>query len=657
MDSRKAAYLLAAILLAIPVASGTPTIVEPSTAANFVAGNTGIGGDRFEFAGGNDNTVGTTITIIGPAGHTYTLTQVDAPTVGSARQHWALDGTVINNEGQDTWVAAGNLVGTPSDGTWRIDIVPVGPYSSDIRIVGGMVDDSQVRFTLGAKQIYFSASYTNSATLMQYWNWHISGAGVTWTEPSTTTPTHPITPDEVDPTCGGPDGTPDPDAECSTDYKFYQTTTGLTSPLGATGQTTPSCGTPSTYTATVAWKRGGSQTSNTYVRVVTVPGSQPPPIGDLRSNLLATYTALTNVGSGASGTHTTAAIPYNEASGHTYQVLTRSGISGTETFGNPVYIEPRLCVVASFDTTANTERDSDALRVTASQAQCNGDPTTLAIAMQDNPSGLTEHLSHLYVFDANQGGLNLPADPIEVAHFDSTTMHRTAAASEAHSHYIATLLPPGNYIVYAYADYTGIGAVDYIDSEAFSVPRGNCNDTATNLAPVLIALAEHDANQTAFHGNITAFLHHINQHLHDLDANLTATRADLLEAIQNLNVTIIGNVTGNFTLDNATLSNIYNILIEKLGAPGEPMILEIPALVLFLWLALLIIFLRLSKLLAAAASSVGLGFSLLFPGDAGWQVFAFLILAVALWLEAFARDAIYARFFRPSPHFPDRETE
>lgn len=71
-------------------------------------------------------------------------------------------------------------------------------------------------------------------------------------------------------------------------------------------------------------------------------------------------------------------------------------------------------------------------------------------------------------------------------------------------------------------------------------------------------IAAHDDDMADGFGNLTGYLDHINAHLHALDANLDATRAEILAAIAALNFTVIGNVTGNFTLDDATLTSIYS---------------------------------------------------------------------------------------------------
>lgn len=64
----------------------------------------------------------------------------------------------------------------------------------------------------------------------------------------------------------------------------------------------------------------------------------------------------------------------------------------------------------------------------------------------------------------------------------------------------------------------------------------------------------------------------------------------------------------------------------------------------FLWAVAIIIFLWVAKLLAAGASTIGFVFALL--GNTELQVLALVILGVALWLEASARERIYARWFR-----------
>lgn len=65
----------------------------------------------------------------------------------------------------------------------------------------------------------------------------------------------------------------------------------------------------------------------------------------------------------------------------------------------------------------------------------------------------------------------------------------------------------------------------------------------------------------------------------------------------------------------------------------------------FLWFAAVLLFLKLGKLLAAGASTAGLGLALATNGNLGWAALALIILVLALWLEATLMEGIYQRWF------------
>lgn len=67
----------------------------------------------------------------------------------------------------------------------------------------------------------------------------------------------------------------------------------------------------------------------------------------------------------------------------------------------------------------------------------------------------------------------------------------------------------------------------------------------------------------------------------------------------------------------------------------------------FLWFFALLVFLRLGRLLAAGACTIGLIGSLVVD-SAPFQGVALVILLVAVWLEATAHDRIYQRFLNPN---------
>lgn len=94
----------------------------------------------------------------------------------------------------------------------------------------------------------------------------------------------------------------------------------------------------------------------------------------------------------------------------------------------------------------------------------------------------------------------------------------------------------------------------------------------------------------------------------------------------------------NQTLNNATFNTQFPDSFEVTNPTSD---FWVPV---FLWFVAVIVFLWVAKLLAAGASTVGMVFALL--GNTELQVLSLVILGVALWLEASARERIYARWFR-----------
>lgn len=606
--------LLAAILLLIPLASSAPSIQDPSTATVFVTT-----ADTFTFANGQTvqgSSVGTTWTLTAPGGQTMQFTRTSTG-ASNTPPVFRLDGSLIS--GPNHWTATGSLIGAPADGTWQIQLQPTIYVSSDSN--GQLAGRPGPTLTVGGKFIHWGAMTAAPVTWTQYWNWH---SGASWNEPS-----------NVPTECTAPCTNDTPNEAAQEDPNnalFFRTITGTSTPSAATGNSAVSC--PSTVTLNGAWVRGGTQVGNTFVRFAVVPGNIPGD-SDLRDNPTVTFTTLIDAGAGASGTRADA-VTYNNAAGNTYQFMARAGASGLEQLGQPVFVAPMQCTITGANI-INLLHDENEFQIGASQAQCNGDRTSFELTLFALGAGSGLGTMKVVIYDATTGTAVLEVQKTEMI---------TVGAFATQVFAFAKLFPPGAYFAIATADITGgLGVNDYYDAVPFNVPVGNCNDTATNLAPVLIKLSEHDVNQTAFHLNLTAYLDHINNHLHTLDSNLTASTTDILEAIQNLNVTIIGNVTGNFSIDNATLSAIYNILIEKLGPPGEPM--EIAYTLLLFWIIAFIVMLRHRKLFSAAAATIGVAIAPMVEWgglDPDWHALPFLLLGLALWLEALGKDKIISSF-------------
>jgi hypothetical protein len=206
--------------------------------------------------------------------------------------------------------------------------------------------------------------------------------------------------------------------------------------------------------------------------------------------------------------------------------------------------------------------DDDEFNLGISHSQCDNDIVSFMVVIDNAITGTDD--MDLTVVDAVS---NVP-----LITYDDAVFFRTTASKVF---YISDVFSTGAYVAVVTTDQSGPVEPDFFDAEAFNVPIGSCIDTEGDDSPIFQAIQD-------FRLNSTSYLDHINQHLHNIDANVTFTREEILVAIQNLNVTIIGNVTGNFTLDNATLSSIYNFLIEKFGPEGEPMEIELGSLLFLL---------------------------------------------------------------------------
>lgn len=507
---------------------------------------------------GTSQTIGTRIILTGPAGHTLTFTQTQGFSMtGDDYQIRRLDGSVIyGGGGLTTWTSTGNLIGTPADGTWRIEIIPIGGYHSDARANGGA---DSIQLKIGGKGINFGTSAANTFTLLQYWNWRITPAGKEWNEPSTalqlTDTLSPINQATIDKQCDGSDlRNVVVDSECPSDFYFFKTTAASTVPLGTTAQATIAC--PATATLNGVWKRGASQVGNTFTQFISVPGAVAPIVGDLSSNPLATTSTLVDSGAGASGSVSTT-ITYNNAAGATYQLIVQAGSTGTRQVSNPVYLEPRQCVF-TIPSIIALSHDEDSWQVSASQAQCNGDPVSIEITAYLLGAGSGINAASLTIYDAQTG--------IPRLQIPTSAMHGEGGFPNF-VYSISVLLPPGPWVAIATADLTGgIGVKDFFDATSFNVPQGTCKDVDVAIGPVLFAINNTNNTVNRLGTNLTSYIDHINAHLHILNANLTATRTDILQAINDLNITI----TGNFTFTDENVTAILAILLDKLGPVGEP---------------------------------------------------------------------------------------
>lgn len=613
-----------AALLLLPLVQASPTISDPSSSVRNVGASvfpTVPSNNHFTFGTGLPATAGTVIRLFGPAGESMSFTKNSATpgTASLTQQIWGLDG--VHYQGDNSWTVSGSLLGKRADGTWRVDVEAVGGYSSDVLDSGATND--RMRLLIERRQITFSANQNNPSTLMQYFTWTRIADDQSWSEPSTRGADEnlPITPALVDAPCEGIDFHGYASPECPTDFIFFKATTGQSSPLGATGQSVISCsGTAaSTFTLTGTWKHGASQTANTFVRFVFVPGNVAPPAGDLRTNPLATLTPQVDAGGGSSAVYTSPSqSPYNNAVGHTYQMLTRSGAAGIETFSNPVFISKNACAVST-QTILNLVRDESSFAVSVSQAQCAGDPVSFTISEYLLGAGTGIGATTLTLYESLTGS--------PVFTITNANMHQEGAFPNL-IYSTRLVMPAGAWTALATADLTGgLGVKDFFDAAAFSVPVGTCKDSPTDLSTVLNSISTVNLNQTTFHNNDTAYLNHLNSHLHLIDANITtfhnnettylnhlnahlhyiqarinqidsnlnASRQEILESLLNLNITL----SGNLTIDNSTLNEILHQIIEHRNDPlelnGMPLEISSPIFLALLIFSLIIAWAEIRK--------------------------------------------------------------
>lgn len=609
--------VLGAVLVGVvPTVTAAPQVLPVADSLMDVGAT-----DSFDFERGIMLSVGTVWQITAPDGQFATITRgAQAPTT-TTNQKWGLDGTQLAGE-VGLWSWEGNLTGHPADGTWTIALRPSPTYDSS------GADGNTL--TIQGKTIRFGAYAQTAATQVQTWNWRSTSG--TWTESSTV------------PVITGIDTINEAPDEDPNNAVFFQDAPGggTESPFTAhtLGYTAPSnCNNFANSTVSGAWLgASGTVFSQFIYRDGNFLGTT-----DLRTVPLYSTTTEENEGAVSNGTDSKS-ISYNNAVGTSYQFKVRNATSVA--LGSVQWIPNGLCSnPPEFNTGADVEHDPNALSVSASQAQCAGDPITWALIMQDNPTGLQEHLVELFIFDANQGGFNLPPDPVEVAYYNTTTMHRTGPASEAHSHFVADDLPTGNYVAFAFANYTGIGATDYVDSWAFSVPRGPCTDTPTDLSPVLLAVSSSttllNSSINASRAEIVALLV---QHMNQTDL-MNVTIGQIYEIVSNFtfNVDCSGNNTCQFIVNNDTLNAILQNLTEhrnntlELNMTSNFNGLGFDGFVLLLfWIAALLFFAYQAWYFSLAFSIPGL-FEVLFPADIPGdftQWFLFCLLGVLMEIAA-----------------------
>lgn len=584
--------LLLGALLA-PLVQAAPQVLPASSATVFVNGAV----DYFQFAPSSMVGIGSTWEITNPSGEVATATQTEAMPTGPVR--FTLDGTIVAGSG---WTWSGNLNGVPADGTWQI--TGSGAYSSFD--AGAASSAPGPTLAIAGKTIHWGFAGNAPLTYNQYWNWHITTT--TWNEPSTVPTANIAT--SIDLIAEAPDEDPN-------NARFF---TGSTFTAYTLNYGTPSsCATSAVVTVNGAWI---GATGTTFSQFLYRDGDFTG-TADLRSVFGFGSTTEENEGSTGSGTDAKS-IPYNNVAGTSYQFKVRDTTG--EALGVVIFIPGGLCA-ATIPPITGLLHDENEFQISVSHAQCSNDAVSFELTLWAVGSGSGAGAITVTAYDA-QTGTPRVTFPKSIMHVEGVFPSQVYSFSEVFS--------PGAYVAIATVDITGgLGVNDYFDAESFNVPRGQCQDFATNLEPVLLAIE-------SSRQNVTDYLDTIHDHLHGIDANINVTRGQILDAIENLNVTIIGNVTGNFTLDNATLTNIYNELLEHRANTIEVTMtndfygLGFDGLIfLFFWIAALLFFSYQGWLFALGFSIPGL-LEVLFPTQIPedftvWFVFCLLgvILEVA----------------------------
>lgn len=394
---------------------------------------------------------GATFTLVGPSGEQLTLSP-DAPDIecegtstpttcaGFAFTFYAsfnLNGD--RNPGTTAgWSpsADDNLIGSPGDGTWTLNVRTPLPYRSCLHI-----DTKEWSTTAGTGDISDTC----------FWNWRSAGASFSDAHLCSST------------TAAGDD---------PNNFVFFsdQAAAADPDPQGFTTDSTVAC--PNTATIRGLWIRGATQSSNTFAAFYHVQGIVPGD-SDLRDNVGVGNTGYVDDGAGANGDHS-ATIGYNNAVGNSYQIAVKAGTGGTEQLGAVVFIAPGQCTPITEIGLLNAVFDELDLDIEASQAQCNGDRTEFTVKL-----GIAQTLTDMdvQIYDDSTGLVVLTIDDSQMRHVP------TSISSNGLYFFNRTL--PGGFVgtAVAIADPSGIGIANIFDGDPFNVPRGTCVDSfsPTNL--------------------------------------------------------------------------------------------------------------------------------------------------------------------------------
>lgn len=509
---------LVAFLVAVVVAA---TFLAPFSAALEVLPTTAPENDVFLDGGpGGD---GSFIVLGGPGSLEYQVTFPDGQRCTGFFNVLVMPGGMVSQPFYDQCVeTAPGLSGTPGG----LDGASVnGTVSLALRwTVGTGGAAGSYSMNVGGKSMTTTLTAAGGVDTVA-WNFHLTPTG----SAATTSPTmaERFTDDS-------PNGEFDPN-----EYRYFADAPAGSDPVGFAGGFEVDCDGP-TAEIEGAWVRGATQTLDTYGRFFWGEGLEA----------FTTFTASTNLGAGAAGTHTDT-IPYNNAVGNAFGFRVRAGPTGTEFSVNPGFVPPGLCEIESPDVD-NVVLNLDSFKFTVSQAQCSIDPVAFTV-VEDIAGSILSGDPTVTIYPATS------TTPILEVPISGWTQPQPSLYSTA------AMLPPGPYT----AIVTGVGflgVVNLLDAAAFNVPEGPCTDSffPTDLSPVLDAITSHNSSVSDLFQDLSEAISSLNAtnqaSFYALCQKILASEGNLTALIEAIDVFINftnANLTGNFTF-NATTQNFLN---------------------------------------------------------------------------------------------------
>lgn len=429
-------------------AEAAPTVVATSTSTYTFSAADFVAVEDHLYSAENP---GSDVQVVGPRGDRFEAVHTTASTAPAPSSPalncgglTLLDAGVfhIGTASSLRWTAISPLVVQPGDGTWTVSLHSVSGSGERICL------------HVNGKELGMSVAASTEPSPQCFWNEHTAPSIVTQSQTTTS---------------------PNIVAECSdsNNFKFFSDQLGTDpDPQAFTEQGTVACGPPPVLTMNGIWIRGATQAGNTFARFVSIQTFAAAGDTDLRDNPGAVYTTLTDSGAGATGTVTGTTF-YNDASGNSYQLLVRAGATGVEQLGNVARSPLNQCALTGAVIALTDVHDEDALDLTASQAQCAGDPISFSYDLNLANALTTIASVNLYIYKGSDGTLVLVLpQSLEFSNGNKVGWWQTVLPAGAYTAIIRLV--------------TG-GAVNLgtlYDSAAFSVPAGTCGNTIIDVLTI-----------------------------------------------------------------------------------------------------------------------------------------------------------------------------